>query len=117
MTLFLDELSGNVAPGAHAILVLDGAGWHTAKDLRWPGHVTPLPLPAYSPERNPQERVRLLAIANVRAGMAVEGAARAGGMGRATLYRRLARERTGGPAAPGDHPRSGRGRGMGAGRS
>lgn len=57
MTLFLDELSGHVAAGAHAILVLDGAGWHTAKDLRWPGQITPLPLPAYSPELNPQERV------------------------------------------------------------
>lgn len=57
MALFLDELSGHVVPGAHAILVLDGAGWHTAKGLRWPGHVTPLPLPAYSPELNPQERV------------------------------------------------------------
>src|SRR3954465_5673527 len=57
MTLFLDELSGHVAPGADAILVLDGAGWHTAKDLRWPDQVTPLPLPAYSPELNPQERV------------------------------------------------------------
>jgi hypothetical protein len=34
-------------------------------------------------ERNPRKRVRLLAIANVRDGMAVEGAARAGGMGRA----------------------------------
>ena len=54
MTLFLDELSNHVAPGAHAILVLDGAGWHTAKDLRWPGQVTPLP--ACSPELNPQER-------------------------------------------------------------
>jgi putative transposase len=57
MTLFLDELSGHVAPGTHAILVLDGAGWHTAKDLRWPDQVTPLPLPAYSPELHPQERV------------------------------------------------------------
>ena len=26
MTLFLDELSGHVVPGVHAILVLDGAG-------------------------------------------------------------------------------------------
>ena len=59
-------------------------------------------------ERNPRKRVRLLAIANVRDGMAVEVAARAGGMGRATLYRWLARERPGGPAALGDHPRSGR---------
>jgi hypothetical protein len=55
MTLFLNELSGHVVPGAHAILVLDGAGWPTAKDRRWPDHVTPLP--AYSPELKPQERV------------------------------------------------------------
>ena len=57
MTLLLDELGGHITPAAHAILVLDGAGWHAAKDLRWPEHVTPLPLPAYSPELNPQERV------------------------------------------------------------
>ena len=59
-------------------------------------------------ERDPRKRVRLLAIANVRAGMPVEEAARATGMGRATLYRWLAREQTGGPAALGDRPRSGR---------
>src|SRR4051812_25834804 len=67
-------------------------------------------------ERDPRKRVRLLAIANVRDGMAVDGAARAGGMGRATLYRWLARERTGGPAALGDHPRSGRRRKLDAGQ-
>ena len=55
MRLFLDELSSHVAPGAHAVLVLDGAGWHTAKNLCWPEQVTPLP--AYSPALNPQERV------------------------------------------------------------
>jgi transposase len=59
-------------------------------------------------ERDPRKRVRLLAIANVRDGMAVAAAARAGGMGRATLHRWLARERTGGSAALGDRPRSGR---------
>jgi hypothetical protein len=58
MTLFLTELSGHVAPGAHAVLVLDGAGWHGARDPRWPGNISPLPLPAYSPELNRQERVR-----------------------------------------------------------
>src|SRR3712207_8877158 len=57
MALFLDELSGHVTPSAHAVLVLDGAGWHSAKDLSWPGNVSPLPLPAYSPELNPQEQV------------------------------------------------------------
>ena len=59
-------------------------------------------------ERDPRRRVRLLAIANVRAGMPVDAAARATGMGRATLYRWLAREQAGGPAALGDRPRSGR---------
>ena len=58
MAPFLAELSGHVAPGAHAVLVLDCAGWHGAKDLCWPGNVTPLPPPASSPELNPQERVR-----------------------------------------------------------
>jgi len=59
-------------------------------------------------ERDPRKRVRLLAIANVCDGMTVEQAARASGMGRATLYRWLARERTGGATALGDRPRSGR---------
>ncbi len=59
-------------------------------------------------ERDPRKRVRLLAIANVRDGMPVEDAARVTGMGRATLYRWLAREHTGGPAALADRPRSGR---------
>ena len=60
-------------------------------------------------ERDPRKRVRLLAIANVRAGMPVAAAARATGMGRATLYRWLAREREGGgPAAMADRPRPGR---------
>ena len=57
MELFLAGLGDHVAPGAHAVLVLDGAGWHTAKDLRWPATISPLPLPAYSPELHPQERV------------------------------------------------------------
>ena len=57
MALFLDEPGGHVAPGAHAVVVLDGAGWHAVKELRRPANVTPLPLPAYSPELNPQERV------------------------------------------------------------
>ncbi len=57
MALFLAELGGHGAPGAQAVLVLDGAGWHTARDLRWPANLTPLPLPPSSPELNPQERV------------------------------------------------------------
>src|ERR687893_514327 len=59
-------------------------------------------------ERDARKRVRLLAIANVREGMSVAAAARATGMGRATLYRWLARERAGGPTVLNDRPRAGR---------
>ena len=44
-------------PGAHAILVLDGAGWHTSHTLDPPHNVTLLCLPPYSPELNPVENV------------------------------------------------------------
>ena len=46
-----------VAKNAHAILVLDGAGWHTGKRLKVPANITLLPLPPYSPELNPAENV------------------------------------------------------------
>ena len=58
MSLHLAEISGHVAKGAHAVVVLDGAGWHqTGGRLRVPGNITLLRLPPYSPELNPQENV------------------------------------------------------------
>ena len=57
MQLHLDEIATKVTPGAHAILILDQAGWHGAKDLRTPGNVSLLPLPPRSPELNPQENI------------------------------------------------------------
>jgi DDE superfamily endonuclease len=57
MRLHLEEISHRVAPGAHAILVLDGAGWHGAADLLVPNNLTLLPLPPRSPELNPVENV------------------------------------------------------------
>ena len=36
MQLHLDEIATKVTPGAHAILILDQAGWHGAKDLKGP---------------------------------------------------------------------------------
>ena len=51
---FLDHLSAKVAPGVHAVLVWDGAGYRSAsKALRCPATVT---LPQSSPELNPVER-------------------------------------------------------------
>jgi putative transposase len=58
MNEHLKEISTQITPGAHAILVCDGAGWHQpGKRLRPPSNVTLLPLPPYSPELNPMENV------------------------------------------------------------
>ena len=57
MALHLEEISRTVAPGAHAVLELDGAGWHGAKDMAIPDNLTLLALPPYSPELNPIENV------------------------------------------------------------
>jgi transposase len=59
MQAMLDELSQAVSPAAHAVVLMDRAGWHIAKDLTVPANLTPLFLPAYSPELNAIERVWL----------------------------------------------------------
>ena len=59
MSLFLAAFAEQLAPGTHAVLILDQAGWHGARRLVVPANVTLLPLPAYSPELNPVERVWL----------------------------------------------------------
>lgn len=51
----LDELGRSLASNVHALLVLDGAGWHHSSDLRVPGNLTLRYLPPYSPELNPAE--------------------------------------------------------------
>ena len=53
----LVEISSQVEEGAHAIVIIDGAGWHTTKALRTPDNISILRLPAYSPELNPQENI------------------------------------------------------------
>jgi transposase len=58
MNLHLAEISSQVAPGAHAVLTLDGAGWHqTGGKLQVPDNISLLPLPPYSPELNPVENI------------------------------------------------------------
>ena len=49
MNAHLAEIARTVEPGAHAILVLDGAGWHSSKTLVVPENISLLPLPPYSP--------------------------------------------------------------------
>lgn len=57
MNAHLAEIAGTVAPGAHAVLVLDGAGWRGGHDLVVPDNVSLVPLPPYSPELNSVENV------------------------------------------------------------
>ena len=57
MNLHLAEIAATVAAGAHAVLVLDGAGWHRGDDLVVPPNITLLKLPPYAPELNPVENV------------------------------------------------------------
>ncbi len=56
--LHLAEISTQVAPGAVAALIWDGAGWHqTGGDLVVPDNIVLIPLPPYAPELNPMENV------------------------------------------------------------
>ena len=58
MNLHLAEISTQVAPGAHAVITLDGAGWHRpGGDLVVPDNISLLALPPYSPELNPVENI------------------------------------------------------------
>jgi transposase len=57
MQAHLAEISAAVAPGAHAVLVLDQAGWHVSTRLAVPDNITLLPLPPRSPELNPVENL------------------------------------------------------------
>jgi transposase len=59
MNLFLAELGQAVAPGAHGIVLMDKAGWHTSGDLVVPENLSLVFLPPYSPELNPIERLWL----------------------------------------------------------
>ncbi len=57
MQLHLDEISRRVATGAHAVLLLDRAGWRTTNTLDVPDNITPIFLPSRAPELNPVENV------------------------------------------------------------
>ena len=57
MNEHLAEISRCVSVGAIALLVLDGAGWHSSPRLDVPDNIVLLPLPPYAPELNPMENV------------------------------------------------------------
>ena len=57
MTAHLVEISATVDPGAHAVVMVDQAGWHMSSKLNVPHNITLLPLPSRSPELNPVENI------------------------------------------------------------
>jgi transposase len=59
MQAFLEAFANTIGDDEHVALVLDGAGWHSGTTLRVPDNITLVPLPPYSPELNPVERVWL----------------------------------------------------------
>ncbi len=57
MQAHLNEISLYIAPGAHAALLMDRAGWHTTGKLKVPKNITIILLPSRSPELNPVENI------------------------------------------------------------
>lgn len=57
MQAHLKEISSQVATGAHAVVLLDQAGWHVSTKLIVPDNLTLMPLPPRSPELNPVENI------------------------------------------------------------
>ena len=57
MQKHLEEISRNVQPDAYAVVLMDGAGWHKAKELKLPDNLSLMILPPYSPELNPTENI------------------------------------------------------------
>jgi DDE superfamily endonuclease len=57
MNKHLVEISQNVSVSAIALLILDGAGWHSSPQLVVPENIVLLPLPPYAPELNSVENI------------------------------------------------------------
>ena len=57
MNLHLVAIAAAVAPGAHAVLLADQAGWHMSARLVVPPNITIIALPPKCPELNPVENV------------------------------------------------------------
>lgn len=57
MSLHLTEISLAVTPGAHAVVLMDQAGWHMTGKLVVPNNISIIALPARCPELNPVENI------------------------------------------------------------
>ncbi len=57
MTLNLTEIAIEIAPGKHAVLLLDQASWRLSRHLVVPPTITLMPLPPKCPDLNPVENI------------------------------------------------------------
>lgn len=57
MIQHLAQISEVTEPGRHAVVIMDGAGWHTDDIGEQFSNVSIVKLPPYSPELNPIEQV------------------------------------------------------------
>ena len=97
MNLHLAAIALHVAPGAHAVLLMDQAGWHLTPKLKLPANISIVAIPSKKrPKLNPQENVWQF----MRDNLAVEPRVRLLGRDRRPLLRRLEQA---GRAALADH--------------
>ena len=54
---FFRQFENEVDPNVHVFMVWDQAGFHTSKNVKAPENVTLIPLPPYSPQLNPVEKL------------------------------------------------------------
>lgn len=73
MQLHIEEISRYVARGAHAVVLLDRAGWHTTSKLKLPRNVSLIFLPSRAPELNPVENIWQFLRANWLANTVFDG--------------------------------------------
>ena len=55
--MFFKEFSAQLAADVHAVLIWDGAGYHTSFEVEVPSNVSLIRLPPYAPELNPIENL------------------------------------------------------------
>lgn len=55
--LHLAEIAAQIAPGCHAVLILDQAGWHMSRRRAVPTTIPLIALPPKWPELNPVENI------------------------------------------------------------
>lgn len=57
MALHLAEISLAIALGAHAVVLMDQARWHTTGKLKVPANISVIPVPTKCPEVDPVESI------------------------------------------------------------